>query len=366
MTRPYRIAFWGPGHVGGTALRLAYGRPEFEVVGAFVFTPEKNGRDVGELVGIGAIGVNATTSKEAFFALEADAVLHSPQPSADDTEMVDDVVALLESGKNVISVASFFYPHMRGAAVVERLEAACRAGGTSLHGTGIHPSFMLERLAPTLSGLATDIAHVQLTEVVDCEHMIAVSPLARSIVGWGFDPEDINPSTLGGMVPDVMYRDSIGYLGRLLYGATPDQIRIERDYRCITADESTEIGGLVIEKGTALTVIHHHEGWIGDHKFCTTQEFWYLGAVNHPFPEMPTGSNYIIEIDGSPARLRLQMDAISSMPDSTPVTTYITATPLLQSVIPVCKAEPGIVYHRPSPHWAADFRDVGAMQTGLA
>jgi len=364
--RTYRIAFWGPGHVGGTALKLAHGRPEFDIVGALVFSPEKNGRDVGELLGIGPIGVSATTSKEKFLALDVDAVLHAPQPAMDEAEMVEEVAALLESGKNVISVTSFFYPQMRGDAVVQRLEAACASGNASLHGTGIHPSFMLERLAPTLSGLATEVDHVNLTEVVDCEQMLAASPIAREIVGWGFKPEDINPSTLGGMIPDRMYRDSIGYLGQLLYGASPSDIRIERDYRCITADDDQEIGGLQIDKGSALTVIHHHEGWIGDHRFCTTQEFWYLGTANHPFPEMPTGSNYIIEIDGRPAKLRLQVDAVSVMADPTPVTTYITAAPLLQSVIPVCKAAPGIVYQRPSPHWANDLRAVGAMQTGLA
>jgi hypothetical protein len=57
------------------------------------------------------------------------------------------------------------------------------------------------------------------------------------------------------------------------------------------------------------------------------------------------------------------------MNDDTPVTTYITAVPLLQSVIPVCKAAPGIVYQQPSPHWARDLRSVAAMgaaPSGLA
>lgn len=362
----YRVIVWGPGHVGGTALREVLLRPEFEVVGALVYSEEKNGRDVGELAGLEPIGIAATTSVEQILAIDADAVLHAPQPAFDEAEMVDQVCQLLRSGKNVISITSFFYPPRRGADVNKALEAACRDGGTSLHGTGIHPSFMLERLAPTLSGLLTDVRHVKLTEVVDCAHMLALSPIALEIVGWGFDPEQINPNTLGALIPDRMYQDSIAYLGKLMFGADPEDIRIERDYRCITAETRQEIGPLVIEPGKALTIIHHHEGWIGDHNFCTTQEYWYLGRANHPFPEMNGGSNYLVELAGSPADLRMQFDATSTMDDGLPVTTHITAVPLVQSVIPVCKAAPGIVYQNPSPHWARDLRSVGPMVSAPA
>jgi len=245
--------------------------------------------------------------------------------------------------------------------VEKLLQAACQEGGTSLHGTGIHPSFMLERLAPTLSGLLTDVRHVKLTEVVDCAHMLALSPIALEIVGWGFEPERITADTLGALIPDRMYQDSIAYLGKLMFGAQPADIRIERDYRCLLADDSQQIGPLTIEAGHALTIIHHHEGWIGDHLFCTTQEYWYLGRENHPFPQMSGESNYLIEITGSPADLRMQFDATSTMSDDTPVTTHITAAPLLQSVIPVCKAAPGVVYQQPTPHWVQDLRSVAPM-----
>lgn len=346
-------------------MRVALQRPEFEVVGALVFSPEKHGRDIGELVDLPPVGVSATTSVEQILTLDADVVLHAPQPALDESDMIDQVVALLESGKNVVSVTSFFYPRMRGRDIESRLEEACAKGGTSLHGTGIHPSLMLERFAPSLTAMVNDVRHIQLTEVVDCEHMLAASPIALAIVGWGFDADQITPETPGGMVPDRMYRDSIGYLGKLLYNAEPEDIRIERDYRCIPAETRSVIGPLTIEPGQALTVIHHHEGWIGDHKFCTTQEFWYLGRENHPFPELSGESNYIIEVQGSPADLRMQFAATSNAGDGLPVTTHITATPLLQAAIPVTKAAPGIVYQRPSPHWASDLRTVSAAVPGM-
>ena len=45
MSKRYKVIFWGPGNIGGTALRMALERPEFEVVGAKVWSPDKDGVD---------------------------------------------------------------------------------------------------------------------------------------------------------------------------------------------------------------------------------------------------------------------------------------------------------------------------------
>src|SRR5438105_2288428 len=110
MQRPLRLIVWGPGHVGGTVLAEALKRPEFDVVGALVYSAEKDGKDLGDLVGARPTGVLATTDKEAIFALEADCVIHAPQPALDEREMTAEVCRLLKSGKNVVSATSFFYP----------------------------------------------------------------------------------------------------------------------------------------------------------------------------------------------------------------------------------------------------------------
>jgi hypothetical protein len=69
----YHVIVSGPGHVGGTALRGVLQRPEFEVVGALVYSESKDGRDIGELAGLEPVGVTATTSVEQILATEADA-----------------------------------------------------------------------------------------------------------------------------------------------------------------------------------------------------------------------------------------------------------------------------------------------------
>ena len=102
---PYRLIIWGPGVVGGAALRAASTNDNFAIVGVKVFSPHKHGKDAGELVGIAPIGVKATRSKREILALDADCVLVTPQPRSVLEGLDTDVIDLLESGKSVISTA---------------------------------------------------------------------------------------------------------------------------------------------------------------------------------------------------------------------------------------------------------------------
>jgi len=56
----YRIIQWATGSVGQIAIRHIVETDGLELVGAYVTTAEKVGRDAGELAGIEAVGVAAT------------------------------------------------------------------------------------------------------------------------------------------------------------------------------------------------------------------------------------------------------------------------------------------------------------------
>ena len=46
----------GAGTVGRHAVRAVMEQPELDLVGAYVYSAEKNGRDLGDICGIGATG----------------------------------------------------------------------------------------------------------------------------------------------------------------------------------------------------------------------------------------------------------------------------------------------------------------------
>ena len=67
--------------------------------------PDKDGRDVGELIGRDPIGVTATNDVDALLSTDADCVIYSPM-------LADHAVVerILRSGKNVVTPLGWWYP----------------------------------------------------------------------------------------------------------------------------------------------------------------------------------------------------------------------------------------------------------------
>src|SRR6478672_3501152 len=97
-----RVVQWTTGNVGKRSVRAIQTQPDLELVGCYAWSPDKAGRDVGELVGIELIGITATTDVDALLALEPDCVVYNPMwPSP------DELVRVLEAGVNVVTTAAF-------------------------------------------------------------------------------------------------------------------------------------------------------------------------------------------------------------------------------------------------------------------
>ena len=72
-----RTVVWSTGGVGTIAVDAIRRRPDLELVGVWVHSPDKDGRDVGELAGGGAIGLTATNDVDALLALRPDCVVYA-------------------------------------------------------------------------------------------------------------------------------------------------------------------------------------------------------------------------------------------------------------------------------------------------
>ena len=137
-------------------------RDDMELVGARVYAEDKHGADIGEIVGRAPVGVTATTDDAAIVDLEADCVLYTPR-----TARVDDVCALLASGKNVATTAFMFHPDRMDPADRDRVLAACEAGSASVHGSGLNPGNLSGVLPLALSGMSRTIDSIKLQERAD-------------------------------------------------------------------------------------------------------------------------------------------------------------------------------------------------------
>ena len=70
----HRIIVWGTGFVGKSVLRNLLDHPIYEIVAVIVSSDEKDGKDLGEILGIETTGIVATKDSAAALALDADAV----------------------------------------------------------------------------------------------------------------------------------------------------------------------------------------------------------------------------------------------------------------------------------------------------
>lgn len=112
-----RVIQWATGSVGKHAVAAVHAHRDLELVGALVYSDAKAGRDVGDICGIGDIGVAATADRDEIVALDADCVLYMPQGEMNPMGAVDDICRLLASGKNVVSTAvtGLIYPLSMGS-----------------------------------------------------------------------------------------------------------------------------------------------------------------------------------------------------------------------------------------------------------
>ena len=112
-----KVAQWATGGVGKAAIQDVLAHPDLELVGAWVHSEDKHGKDVGEIIGGEPIGVLATTDKQEIIDGDADCVVYSPL-MPDESE----VIALLRAGKNVVTPVGWIYPDPKRSGA---LTAAC-------------------------------------------------------------------------------------------------------------------------------------------------------------------------------------------------------------------------------------------------
>jgi hypothetical protein len=91
-TRPLRVIQWATGSIGQIAIRHMAENPAFQVVGCYVTSQEKDGRDIGEIAGTGPLGVAAARDAGALLALDADCVNYAPLYVD-----IDEIVRILRS-----------------------------------------------------------------------------------------------------------------------------------------------------------------------------------------------------------------------------------------------------------------------------
>jgi 4-hydroxy-tetrahydrodipicolinate reductase len=341
----YRVIQFGTGFVGHFALRAIIEHPDLELVGVWVHSEDKVGKDAGDLCERGLVGVKATNDFDVVLALDADCVCSAAGGDGREQWMANAHARILESGKNIVSssiVGMVHPPSFADKSLLKILQDACQKGGTSYWTSGIEPGFCSDTLPLSLTGLSQYWESIRIQELLNYSTYIPQESrkLMFDVLGFGM-PLDYEP---------ILFQP-----GRLTYvwggpiRAMADglDVKIEEirevSWR-LPAKETYEIEGLGrIEKGTAEALRFELQGISGGREVIVVEHVTRLRKGAAPeWPQGDLGAGYYIKVEGDPVMTCFfsQTDAAG---DHVRGGILSTATRLVNAIPAVCSAEPGLL-----------------------
>jgi hypothetical protein len=290
--QPLKVIQWATGGVGKAAIEAVLHHPRLALAGCWVHGSDKHRRDVGDILGRGALGVTATSNIDDVVAIDADAVMYSPL-----TANEDDVKALLRSGKNVVTPIGWVYPDRRHPRV-QAMEQACHDGGVTLHGSGIHPGGITERFPLMVSSLSSAVTHVRAEEFSDIRTYNAPDVVTQ-IMGFGGTPEEAMGGPMAGLLGSG-FKSSVRMVADHMGFRCDPTIKTTQEVAVTTRAIDTEV--LKIDAGKVAARRFRWEALVDGQPVITAAVNWLMGDAdlepNWNFGEH--GERFELQITGDP------------------------------------------------------------------
>jgi 2,4-diaminopentanoate dehydrogenase len=338
--KTYRVVQWATGRIGESSLRELIRSPEMELVGVYVHSEAKEGRDAGELCGVAPIGITATRDIDKIIALKPDCVV-----AVQEGCNVDDVCRFLEAGINIAtSRVDFLEPDRMDPEVRRRTQAACLKGGASIHATGASPGFSSEALPLVAASMSRRMDCMTIDEFADIP---ASCPDVQVVQGMGFGRQ---PG--GKFDPNLLAHISHGFEQSVNLVAKALNVPVDGfEVLGETANAKERFllpGGTPIEKGSVAAqrisvsgmrkgkaIIRYRLNW-----YCTT-------SVDQDWDLRRSGWRLLIEGE-TPIDINVTFPVSADRVSSSMAA--ITAYRVINAVPYVCAAAPGIRTTVDLPH----------------
>ena len=331
------------GNLGTEMIGRITAHPDLELVGLHCYTPEKIGRDAGEIVGLDPVGVTATGSVAEIIAARPDVLtFHGVFPDEDLYEQV------LEAGINVVTTADWItgyhrdtnHPHPSGRTVSEIIRAACERGNSTFYGTGMNPG-LAQILGIVHTADVADIENITVTESVDvsCHHSVDT----WKAVGYGRPVDD--PT-----IPDSLHKytavfaDSV-YLMADAFDLELDEVSFSYELAACTKD--VDLGWYFLPKGSLGGNYIKYQGMVDGVARVETHLEWQM--TPHTDPAWNIKGCYITQVTGDPSIYSKHMIFppkgfdLSKPENFASIGMSITGLPALNSLKSVVAARPGII-----------------------
>lgn len=343
MTEQIRVFQVATGNVGTEMIKRIAAHPDLSLVGLHCYTPEKVGRDAGEIAGLAPNGVIATGSVEEIISAKPDVVtFHGVFPDE------DLYVQVLEAGINIVTTADWItgwhrdtnHPHPSGRPVSEVLAAAAAKGGATFYGTGMNPG-LNQILGVVCSADVAEIDNITTIESVDvsCHH----SADTWKEVGYGLPVDD---PRLPGMLEKYtrVFADSVLLMADC-FDVQLDEVKFSYELGACTKD--VDLGWYQLPKGSLGGNYIKYQGLVGGVPKIETHLEWQM--TPHTDPSWDIKGCYITQVMGDPCVYNKHMIFPKPGVDLSDPTSFasigmtVTGLPALNAVKSVVAARPGLL-----------------------
>jgi len=329
--RIYRVVQWATGRIGETSLRELIRSPQMKLVGVYVHSEAKDGRDAGELCGLAPMGVKATRSIDKIIALKPDCVV-AMQEGAN----VDDVCRFLEAGINIAtSRVDYLDPDRMRPEVRRRTEEACRKGGASIYASGASPGFSSEALPLVLTSMSRRMDCMTIDEFADipasCPDFQVVAMGFGREAGQKFDPNLLAHISHG-------FEQSVSLVSKAL-NLPLDSIDVSGE----TAQAKQRFllpGGTPIEKGTVAAQRISISGIRNGKPIIRYRLNWYCTTDVDPAWDLRRSGWRVLVEGETPIDVNVTFPVAGDK--VSPAMAGITAYRVINAIPYVCAAAPGI------------------------
>lgn len=325
-----RVVQWTTGKTGSAAVRGILGHPGLELVGCYAFSTDKVGRDVGTLVGLPPLGIEATDDIDALLRLRPDCVTYLPyRPN------FDHLVRILEAGVNVVTTMYMLAGEGYGVDVHQRIEEAAKRGQSSLYATGVYPGHA-PMVALAASAMCNRIDRLSVLESLDMSGYANEQMFRAMSIDLPIDDPQA-PAMIEANCGS--FKEQIRVLARAL-GVELEEIRFEAEFGA--ANATRDFGFMTIGAGRIAGFKGVLSGMSGGRSVIECRFVWKVG--NDMTPNWPVEDGYVLEIEGDPS-VRVRLSPMGEHFDG--ATT--TAMPAVNAIPSVVAAPPGIVNHAKLP-----------------
>ena len=338
----YSVVGWSTGNVGRQAIAGIHAHPDLDLIGVWVSSPAKIGRDAGELAGIGTeLGVRATADAESLLALRPDCILHSAMADHRIMEALEDLQRFLRAGINVASSGPVFLQYPDGVVpdeIVAPVRQAALDGGSSLWVNGIDPGFANDLLPLALTGISERIDEIRCLEILN--YATYDQPMVLfDIMGFG-RPLDETPLLLQ---PGMLTTAFGSVVRQLASGLDVELDSVEQVYERVPAPDAFEIASGTVDEGTAAALRFEVRGIRQGRALVVLEHVTRLRDDLAPeWPQPPGDGGYRVVISGEP-NYTADLQLLGSDGDHNTAGLKATAMRLVNAVPAVVAAPPGLL-----------------------